>query len=124
MSLGNRNAWKGGRGIMKSGYIRILVSQGAPSRYRLEHDIVMEKHLGRPLSSDEMVHHIDGNRQNNELSNLLLTHQAKHNVIHGHEKDLTNNRTCPRCSSHWIAKRGWHKTKQRFRCKECNRQFF
>jgi len=33
---------------------------------------VMAKHLGRPLMLEEVVHHIDSNCQNNELSNLML----------------------------------------------------
>lgn len=38
----------------------------------LEHRWVMAEFLGRPLESYETVHHIDGNRQNNDLSNLEL----------------------------------------------------
>lgn len=32
----------------------------------------MSKHLERPLTKDESVHHKDGNRLNNEISNLEL----------------------------------------------------
>lgn len=34
-----------------------------------EHIVVMEKHLGRYLYKDETVHHIDLNKNNNDLSN-------------------------------------------------------
>jgi len=37
-----------------------------------EHRLVMEKHLGRILTKKEVVHHIDGNKSNNELDNLML----------------------------------------------------
>jgi predicted DNA-binding transcriptional regulator AlpA len=54
----------------------ILLSMVAPSqahnRYLLEHRAVMATALGRALRSDESVHHIDGNRLNNSLSNLQL----------------------------------------------------
>ena len=38
----------------------------------LEHRLVMAQVLGRPLTGDESVHHKDGNRLNNEPSNLEL----------------------------------------------------
>lgn len=37
-----------------------------------QHRKVMAEHLGRPLLSSEQVHHIDGNRQNNKITNLEL----------------------------------------------------
>ena len=52
--------------------IRLPTKAGEPRRETLEHRWVMEQHLGRPLMSEETVHHIDGNRQNNTLANLEL----------------------------------------------------
>lgn len=49
-----------------------------------EHRIIMEQHLGRKLKSTEIVHHIDGNPQNNDISNLeLLNSQSEHAKMHG-----------------------------------------
>lgn len=43
-----------------------------PVPYILVHRLLMEKKLGRYLTRQEVVHHIDGNRLNNQLSNLQL----------------------------------------------------
>jgi hypothetical protein len=47
-----------------------------------EHRYVMEKHLGRELSSDEIVHHIDEDRSNNDLSNLQIMTREEHARLH------------------------------------------
>ena len=50
------------------------------------HRKVMEEKLGRKLKSDEIVHHIDGNKLNNDPNNLELTNRRDH--INKHRKDL------------------------------------
>ena len=42
------------------------------SGYVLLHRYIMELILGRYLTKEEVVHHIDGNPKNNEESNLML----------------------------------------------------
>lgn len=59
----------------RHGYIklRIPAQNGEPARKDvLEHRYVMEQHLGRKLYPEETVHHINGDRTFNELSNLEL----------------------------------------------------
>lgn len=48
----------------------------------LEHIVVMEKSLGRMLTRGEEVHHLDGNKQNNERSNLILLSASDHARLH------------------------------------------
>jgi len=43
---------------------------------------VMEQHLGRALLTEEIVHHIDENPFNNEISNLQIVSRAEHKRIH------------------------------------------
>lgn len=73
---GSRNpAWKGGRQVDSDGYI--LIHQPDHPHANVagcvrEHRLVMEQIVGRYLLSTEVVHHKDGDKQNNAPSNLEL----------------------------------------------------
>ena len=81
--LRHNNNWKGGHYKDRYGYIQVL-SNSHPSivgRYIREHRLVMEKHLGRYLTPLEIVHHIDGDKQNNKIENLqLLKNNSEHSL--------------------------------------------
>jgi hypothetical protein len=47
-----------------------------------EHRHIMEVHLGRRLASNEVVHHKDGNKRNNNLSNLEVMSLSEHSRMH------------------------------------------
>ena len=47
-----------------------------------EHRIVMEEYLGRKLNSLEIVHHVDMNKINNDISNLWLCNDSEHEKAH------------------------------------------
>lgn len=72
---GERNpSWRGGR-ILVGRYWHLLRRDhpnATRNGYVAEHRLVMEEKLGRLLLPEEVVHHIDGDPQNNDPSNLQL----------------------------------------------------
>lgn len=78
--------WKNGRIINGYGYVMINVDFPHPRAYAgmyvPEHILVAEKILGRLLEKNEVVHHIDQNRQNNSPSNLSVMTRGRHIYIH------------------------------------------
>lgn len=50
--------------------------------YVYEHIYLVEKNLNMTLRSNEVVHHMDGNRSNNRLNNLLVLLRSQHSKLH------------------------------------------
>ncbi len=80
----NHPNWKGGRSITAFGYVLVRLQENSPfwgmalaTGAVFEHRLIMAQYLGRSLCTWETVHHMDGNRQNNDISNLAL-HIGKH----------------------------------------------
>lgn len=86
----NTECWKGGRTIHR-GYYEIMEKEhpkADSSGYVYEHRSVMEKRLGRRLLRSEVVHHIDFNKLNNNIDNLLLMGRGEHGNYHVRMKHL------------------------------------
>lgn len=80
----NNPNWKGGRHI-HNGYIEIYAPTHPHKNKRncvYEHQLVMEKHIGRYLEKGEVVHHIDFDKTNNDISNLMLMTNSEHIKYH------------------------------------------
>lgn len=96
--LRTRGGWDGRRPLRNGGvyevggYLRERVYPDDPMAsmcdsqgYVAQHRLAMARHLGRPLSRDETVHHLNGNRKDNRVENLQLR-QGRH-----------GNGVCHRC---------------------------
>jgi len=87
--------WKGGEIIRTDGYVMVNMGSRPKShkgaRYKLKHRIVMEKHLGRSLLRNEIVHHKNGNKGDNRIKNLKLLRQSDHARIHAITRNKAAN---------------------------------
>ncbi len=83
----NNPHWKGGRYI-KEGYVMVRLEPEDPfylmqgsDGYTREHRLVMARHLGRPLYTWEVIHHINGIKDDNRIGNLQLFNDNGHSSI-------------------------------------------
>lgn len=70
----------GERRVDKSGYAKIKQPdhpEAHSNGWVFEHRMVMSNHLGRPLTPDENVHHLNGVRDDNRLENLEVWSTAQ-----------------------------------------------
>lgn len=120
--------WRGGMKKHK-GYNKVYKpdhpfcdSQG----YVLEHRLVMENHIGRYMTQKEEVHHIDRNKQNNKIENLMLfENHARHTQ---YEKTIDmSDRYCLECNSKTTYRKKkrnnapqWYRFKDGYRCRVCH----
>jgi len=86
--------WRGGR-ANKDGYIEVKIYRGDPyfgmatvRGYVKEHRLVVAKRLGRCLLRSEIVHHINGVKDDNRDENLELISPANHRI---------KNNLCSQC---------------------------
>lgn len=83
--------WQGGRIVNAQGYVLVKAhdhpkANAANGYYVREHVLVAEAELGRYLTDDEVVHHVDHDRQHNAWSNLLVLTKAEHDQHHADDR--------------------------------------
>lgn len=104
----NNNNWKGGRRVTSHGYIEVRVPPEHPecnaNGYAYEHRLVAMKKLGRKLRKNELVHHVDGDKTNNEPDNIEINwsikeHRHKHRQLNSNKRKLNekNNLIVCKC---------------------------
>lgn len=80
----NHHAWKGGR-FKAKGYVFIYKPDYASSNsdgYIFEHRFLMEQKIFRFLTKKEVVHHINGIRDDNRIENLQIMTASEHAIHH------------------------------------------
>ena len=72
----NHPRWNGGKTLGSNGLYILIRKPDHPNcdshGYVRKHHLVIEKYLGRYLKHDEEVHHINGNKRDNKIKNLML----------------------------------------------------
>lgn len=73
--------------------LSLMGKRNPKNRSTTETNYIMEKHLGRKLKSNEIVHHIDGDYTNNKIENLQVMDDKEHRSMHALERGFGKDRT-------------------------------
>lgn len=92
----NNPAWKGGRYLEpEKGYVMVRNRSHPRARangYVLEHILVAEQMLGRPLTPEEEVHHKNRDRADNRPENLQVFANHLEHWMEEHYEDVVRAR--------------------------------
>jgi len=118
--------WKINKIVKKGDYLYAVVPEH-PSAikygYVLHHRVVMENHIGRLLTEEEIVHHINEDKKDNRIENLELTNVTKHNQHH-HLGRTFVELVCPNCGINFKREKRQIKKGSKPKCsRRCNGQY-
>ena len=91
--LGNKNPnFKGGRIKDIKGYVLVLCNDHPNKNINnrvFEHRLIVESQIGRYLTKEEQVHHINGIKDDNRIENLMcFKNQSAHQRFHKNAKNV------------------------------------
>ena len=77
--------------VHNKGYILAYVPKHPHAHkdgYLMLHTVIMERHIGRYLADNEVVHHINHDRADNRVENLMLMDKKEHMSMHMKERHI------------------------------------
>ena len=75
-------------------------------RYCSEHTLVYWQHYGIIPKDGEVIHHVDGNKHNNRIENLILLNMKKHSSEHAKKRGKAYvELICPGCQKQFIIRK-------------------
>lgn len=117
--------WKISKVVSKGDYNYVVVRNhpnATKNGYVLHHRIVMENKLGRLLSSNEIVHHKNGDKKDNRVENLEVMSSKEHARLHGLEQGVQMvELKCPHCSESFIREKRQTHLQKRSSWTTCSR---
>lgn len=84
---GSKNSfWNGGKTQDEFGYVMVQCKEHPRASkcggYVPEHILIAEKKIGRYLTENEVVHHINGRKWDNKPENLSVMTKSEHSKLH------------------------------------------
>lgn len=126
----NHSKYKGG--ITRKGDYKVILRPhhkfGFKDGYVLLHRYLKELDIGRYLTKEEEVHHLDGNKKNNDPLNLQILTKAQHTSISRTKGNIkVKDRYCNSCKGKTlIDKKGWeywHYINETYLCDRCYKKY-
>lgn len=94
--LRHKHNLKDGRCVDNDGYVRCSGQQDHPRANGkgqvYEHILIMERHLGRFIGADEVVHHRNGDRSDNSVENLEVISVGEHHRKHSRHLNFNGDK--------------------------------
>lgn len=97
--------------LNRDGYLVVSLRENGKRMTRLVHRLAMEKHIGRKLHYNEVVHHRNGVKTDNSIENLEVMDRTEHSLHHAPE-----SKTAQMGKNFWAGNNETHK-----KCKTCGR---
>lgn len=83
--------WSGGRCISSHGYVKVRIpghSHADPNGYVYGHLLAWLEAGNQPPAHGEVIHHVNGDKQDNRIENLRIEKRCHHSV--GHHRSVSD----------------------------------